>query len=164
MQEREALALLRTNCHKAGRPATARTCKSSPPGSANGRSSSRCFLRNRFSGGEPLPVAIDGANRRLDLLTAFDPRDETERGKAIPPSASFCPNQSASFFGEFGVFPEDGDIPLRTLRSFGRRVAVVRTSRPTTCWDGCSTCRYSLSAISRRQPNICAAIQIRNSF
>jgi hypothetical protein len=76
------------------------------------------FLRNRVSGGEPLPVAIDGANRRLDVkgLTVFDPGDETERDKAIARtigvSLDLLSQPERERFGELGVFPEDADVPI----------------------------------------------------
>ena len=76
------------------------------------------FLRNRVSGGEPLPVAIDGANRRLDVkgLTVFDPGDETERDKAIARtigvSLDLLSKAERERFGELGVFPEDADVPI----------------------------------------------------
>ena len=76
------------------------------------------FLRNRVSGGEPLPVAIDGANRRLDVkgLTVFDPRDETERDKAIARtigvSLDLLSKAERERFGELAVFPEDVDVPI----------------------------------------------------
>ncbi|MGA8584689.1 MAG: NB-ARC domain-containing protein [Roseiarcus sp.] len=76
------------------------------------------FLRNRVSGGEPLPVAIDGANRRLGVkgLTVFDPRDETERDKAIARtigvSLDLLSKPERERFGELAVFPEDVDVPI----------------------------------------------------
>ena len=76
------------------------------------------FLRNRVSGGEPLPVAIDGANRRLGVkgLTVFDPGDETERDKAIARtigvSLDLLSQPERERFGELGVFPEDADVPI----------------------------------------------------
>ena len=76
------------------------------------------FLRNRVSGGEPLPVAIDGANRRLGVkgLTVFDPGDETERDKAIARtigvSLDLLSKAERERFGELGVFPEDADVPI----------------------------------------------------
>jgi hypothetical protein len=76
------------------------------------------FLRNRVKDGEPLPVAVAGANKRLDAkgLTAFDARDETERGKAaartIGVSLDLLSAPERERFGELGVFPEDADIPF----------------------------------------------------
>src|SRR5208282_2897199 len=66
---------------------------------------------------EPLSVAIAGANKRLDAkgLVVFDPRDETDRAKAvartIDVSLELLSEAERARFGELGVFPEDADIP-----------------------------------------------------
>ena len=65
---------------------------------------------------EPLPVAIAGANKRLDAkgLFAFDPRDESDRthavARTIGVSLEFLSEAERARFGELGVFPEDADI------------------------------------------------------
>src|SRR5262249_23716151 len=58
------------------------------------------------------------ANQRLDAkgLVAFDPRNETERAKAVARTIGVSldildPSEEARF-GELGVFPEDADIPI----------------------------------------------------
>ena len=76
------------------------------------------FLRDRVNGGEPLPIAIAGASRRLNAkgLTAFDPRLETERDRAaaltIGVSLDLLSELERARFGELGIFPEDADIPV----------------------------------------------------
>jgi hypothetical protein len=76
------------------------------------------FLRSRANGGEPLPVAVAGANKRLDAkgLVAFDPRDETQRANAVARtigvSLDLLSGPERERFGELGVFPEDADIPI----------------------------------------------------
>ena len=76
------------------------------------------FLRNRVKDGEPLPVAVAGANKRLDAkgLTVFDARDEAERSKAVARtigvSLDLLSASERERFGELGVFPEDADIPV----------------------------------------------------
>ena len=76
------------------------------------------FLRNRVSDGEPLPVAIPGANTRLNKkgLTAFDKHDETERANAVAltigVSLDLLSEPERERFGELAVFPEDADIPI----------------------------------------------------
>ncbi|HKN30847.1 MAG TPA: hypothetical protein VJY34_24430 [Roseiarcus sp.] len=62
-------------------------------------------------------MAIAGANKRLDAkgLVVFDPRDETDRAKAvartIDVSLELLSEAERARFGELGVFPEDADIP-----------------------------------------------------
>src|SRR5262249_4393149 len=71
------------------------------------------LLRDRVvKNGEPLPKAILGAEQRLDAkgLVAFDPRNETERAKAVARTIGVSlelldPSEQARF-GELGVFPE----------------------------------------------------------
>ena len=77
------------------------------------------FLRDRVvKANEPLPVAIAGANRRLDAkgLVVFDPRDETDRAKAVARtigvSLDLLSETERARFGELGVFPEDAEIPV----------------------------------------------------
>ncbi|HEY1863246.1 MAG TPA: hypothetical protein VGG77_06050 [Roseiarcus sp.] len=76
------------------------------------------FLRNRVKDGEPLPVAITGANTRLNKkgLTAFDKSDETERADAVAltigVSLDLLSKPERERFGELGVFPEDADVPI----------------------------------------------------
>jgi WD40 repeat protein len=76
------------------------------------------FLRNRVAGGEPLPVAVAGANKRLDAkgLTVFDARDETQRANAvvrtIGVSLDLLSGPEPVRFAELGVFPEGADIPI----------------------------------------------------
>src|SRR5271166_2981627 len=62
--------------------------------------------------------AIAGVNKRLDAkgLVAFDPRDATDRAKAIARtigvSVELLSEPERLRFGELGVFPEDVDIPV----------------------------------------------------
>jgi len=77
------------------------------------------FLRDRaVRANESLPAAISGANRRLDAkgLVAFDPRNETDRAKAIARtigvSLELLTGAECARFVELGVFPEDADIPI----------------------------------------------------
>jgi len=63
-------------------------------------------------------VAIAGANKRLDAkgLVVFDPRDETDRSKAVARtigvSLDLLSEPERLRFGELCVFPEDADIPV----------------------------------------------------
>ena len=76
------------------------------------------FLRNLVKDGEPLPVAITGANMRLNKkgLTAFDKRDETQRANAVAltigVSLDLLSEPERERFGELGIFPEDAEIPI----------------------------------------------------
>ena len=76
------------------------------------------FLRSRVNDREPLPVAITGANTRLNKkgLTAFDKRDETQRANAVAltigVSLDLLSEPERERFGELAVFPEDADIPI----------------------------------------------------
>jgi NB-ARC domain len=76
------------------------------------------FLRNRVNGGEPLPIAIAAANKRLDAkgLTVFDAGDKTQRANAVAftigVSLDLLSAPERERFGELGVFPEDADIPV----------------------------------------------------
>jgi hypothetical protein len=69
------------------------------------------FLRNCVSGGEPLPVAIAGVNRRLDAkgLTVFDAGDATQRANAVARtigvSLDLLSGPERERFGELGIFP-----------------------------------------------------------
>ena len=123
MQAGEALcSAVRRPAAGSGRRANARASQDSPRGSANGRCLLKIvngFLRDRVvKASEPLPVAIAGANKRLDAkgLAAFDPRDETERTKAVARtigvSLDLLSEPERERFGELGVFPEDADIPV----------------------------------------------------
>jgi WD40 repeat protein len=80
------------------------------------------FLRDRVvRTKDPLPVAIAGANERLDTrgLTVFDPRDETDRAKAVARtigvSLDLLSETERARFGELGVFPEDAEIPVGVI-------------------------------------------------
>ena len=77
------------------------------------------FLRDRVvRAKESLSVAIAGANRRLDAkgLVAFDPRDETDRTKAVARtigvSLELLSEPERARFVELGAFPEDAEIPV----------------------------------------------------
>ena len=77
------------------------------------------FLRDRvIRGKELLPVAIASANKRFEAkgLVAFDPRDETERAKAVARtigvSLEHLSKRERTRFAELGVFPEDAEIPV----------------------------------------------------
>jgi WD40 repeat protein len=77
------------------------------------------FLRERVvKANESLAVAIVGANRRLGTKgpVAFDPRDETDRAKAVARtigvSLELLSETERARFGELGVFPEDAEIPV----------------------------------------------------
>jgi APAF-1 helical domain/WD domain, G-beta repeat len=77
------------------------------------------FLRDKVvKGGQSVMAAIGGANRRLDAkgLTVFDPRDETDRAKAIARtigvSLELLSETERARFGELAVFPEDAEIPV----------------------------------------------------
>ena len=77
------------------------------------------FLRDRVvKAHEALSVAIAGANTRLDAkgLVAFDPRNESDRAKAVARtirvSLDLLSEAERSRFDELSVFPEDTDIPV----------------------------------------------------
>ncbi len=77
------------------------------------------FLRDRVvRNHEPLPMAILGANARLDAkgFGAFDPRNEDDRtrsvAKTIGVSLDLLDQSERARFGELGIFPEDADIPI----------------------------------------------------
>jgi len=77
------------------------------------------FLRDRVvNGRQPVSEAIAGVNKRLDVrgLVAFDPRDETDRSKAVARtigvSLDLLSEPERLRFGELCVFPEDADIPV----------------------------------------------------
>ena len=77
------------------------------------------FLRDRvMKARESLSVAIAGANKRLDAkgLVAFDPRDETDRAKAVARtigvSLELLSETERTRFEELGLFPEDAEIPV----------------------------------------------------
>jgi hypothetical protein len=76
------------------------------------------FLRDRVKSAQPLPVAIAGANKRLDAkgLTVFDARDEAQRANAVARtigvSLDLLSAPERERFGELAVFPEDADIPM----------------------------------------------------
>ena len=76
------------------------------------------FLRDKVNTGQSAAEAIAGVNKRLDAkgLVAFDPRNETDRAKAvartIDVSLELLSEPERLRFGELGVFPEDVDIPI----------------------------------------------------
>jgi WD40 repeat protein len=77
------------------------------------------FLRDRsIRAKESLAVAIIGANKRLDVkgLSVFDPRDESDRAKAVARtigiSLELLSEAERVRFVEFGIFPEDAEIPV----------------------------------------------------
>jgi hypothetical protein len=77
------------------------------------------FLRDRVNKNhEPLPKAIEGANKRLTSkgLTAFDARNAAERASAIAKtigvSLDLLDGSERERFAELAVFPEDVDVPL----------------------------------------------------
>jgi WD40 repeat protein len=76
------------------------------------------FLRNRALGGEPVPVALAGANKRLDAkgLTVFDAGEEAQRADAVARtigvSLDLLSETEQERFVELGAFPEDADIPV----------------------------------------------------
>ena len=77
------------------------------------------FLRDRaIKNHEPLPQAIAGVNKRLDLkgFTAFDARNQAGRANAIAKtigvSLELLDEIARERFAELAVFPEDVDVPL----------------------------------------------------
>ena len=77
------------------------------------------FLRDRVvRNHEPLPLAIAGVNKRLDVkgLTAFEAKNEADRAKAIAKtigvSLDLLSEDERTRFAELAVFPEDVDVPL----------------------------------------------------
>ncbi len=88
------------------------------------------WLRKRTESAEPLPRAID----RFDILltkkglTAFDPKDSTQRDKAI--SACLEPSleelrDDLARFCELAILPEDEDVPLEIIANLWRQTAVL---------------------------------------
>ena len=76
------------------------------------------FVRDGVVKGEPLSIAIAGANKRLDAkgLVVFDARDETDRAKAVARtigvSLDLLSEREQARFGELGLFTEDAEIPI----------------------------------------------------
>jgi hypothetical protein len=77
------------------------------------------FLRDRvIRAKESLATAIANANKRLDVkgLSVFDPRDETDRAKAVARtigvSLELLSDTEGTRFAELAVFPEDAEIPV----------------------------------------------------
>ena len=81
------------------------------------------WLRDRVARGEPLPDAIARFERRLDRdgPFVFDPRNETQRNKAIrlciEASIQDLGVDEASRFAELAVLPEDEDVPLAVIEA-----------------------------------------------
>jgi hypothetical protein len=76
------------------------------------------WIRERVGHGEPLAAAIERFGRRLSKggLTAFDPRDETQRNRAIricvEASIEDLGADERARFGRLAILPEDEAIPL----------------------------------------------------
>ena len=81
------------------------------------------WLRDRVARGERLPDAIARFERRLDYdgPFVFDPRNETQRNKAIrlciEASVQDLAADDASRFAELAVLPEDEDVPLAVIEA-----------------------------------------------
>jgi WD40 repeat protein len=80
------------------------------------------WLHERMSQGEGL-AAIDRFERRLARrgLTGFDPRDETQRNRAIrlcvETSLEDLAADELARFGELAILPEDEDVPLAVIEA-----------------------------------------------
>lgn len=89
------------------------------------------FLRGRVERGEALPMALDGLTRRLESkgLTAFDPRDEADRSRAVARtirvSFELLDPQSLDRFHELAIFPEDVDVPLDVVTRYWAETGAV---------------------------------------
>jgi len=77
------------------------------------------FMRDRVvRAKESLSTTIAGANKRLDAkgLVAFDPRDETDRARAVARtigvSLELLSATERSRFLELGIFPGDHEVPI----------------------------------------------------
>jgi hypothetical protein len=86
------------------------------------------FLRDRvIRNHEPLPQAIVGVNRRLDIkgLTAFDAKNEAERASAVAKtigvSLDLLDENERTRFVELAEFPEDVDVPLGKVSRLWRK-------------------------------------------
>ncbi len=95
------------------------------------------FLRNRVGANEPLPVAIAGANKRLDAkgLTAFDRarRDGTRQGRRRARSASastFCRRRNGSVSASWASSRRMPTFRSGSSPAYGPRQAASRISRP----------------------------------
>jgi len=79
------------------------------------------WLRGRVARGESLPDAIVRFETRLEKggLSAFDPKNETQRDKAIhlyvEASLADLDLSECARFAELAVLPEDQDVPLTTI-------------------------------------------------
>jgi WD40 repeat protein len=86
------------------------------------------WLRKRTDRNESLPRAIERFESRLTThgLTAFDPKDESERNKAIraclePSLEELGPDLPR--FCDLAVLPEDEDVPLGVIADLWRETA-----------------------------------------
>jgi WD40 repeat protein len=87
------------------------------------------FLRQRIGRGESTLDAVASVYKRLDAkgLSAFDPRDEVERTRAISRtievSLELLSPAWRQRFVELSVFPEDEDIPISVAAAIWSKVA-----------------------------------------
>jgi hypothetical protein len=86
------------------------------------------FLRDRVvDGKESLARAIEGVSKRLEArgLIAFDAREEVDRttavARTIGVSLELLKDDDRSRFGELGIFPEDGDVPIGIVACLWRQ-------------------------------------------
>ena len=98
------------------------------------------FLRDRVvKANEPLSDAIAGANKRLDAkgLVVFDPRDESDRAKAVARtigvSLELLSEASARASANSASFPRMRTFRSASSRACGPRRAVSRISRRKIC-------------------------------
>jgi hypothetical protein len=81
------------------------------------------WLRARVEKGEPLADGIARFERRLakDGPFVFDPKDETQRNRAIrlciAASVEDLDAAEATRFGELAILPEDEDVPLSVIEA-----------------------------------------------
>ena len=89
------------------------------------------WLRNRVAAGEPINDAIRQFERRLDAygLTAFDPRDEPQRNRAIracvEASLEDLSDSEIARLSELAVLPEEENVPLGVVAGLWRETGKV---------------------------------------
>jgi len=98
------------------------------------------FLRDRVvNAKESLPVAIVGANKRLDvrgLSPSIRATRPIEQGPSRAPLESvsiFCLRRSARASANSASFPRTRRFPSASSRACGKKPAALRTLKPKTC-------------------------------
>jgi WD40 repeat protein len=89
------------------------------------------WMRDRVAKGETLRDALAHFERRLSArgLTGFDPKDETQRNRAIracvDASLEDLAAEERDRFGELSILPEDEDVPLSVIEALWRETGGI---------------------------------------